>query len=397
MLDVIKCAVRNLTRKKARTFLTILSITVGVASVVLISTVSTVGAFTVSSEIDSLGLGALTVSANATSSGKIALTTEHLSALQSQPEVEEAVPVLVEKGKVEMRKLSADGMIWGIDSGAKQIFNLDLKYGRLLRKEDVLKKNPVCLVDETMANAFYHRNNIVGKQLKLLLGGRYVSFEIVGVVASGGNILQSFIGDYVPSFVYVPYSSMQDALGQYSFDQIALKVDDSVDVSAFSSHVLQVLEEQEGRSGLFNTQNIAQQKDKLNNIMQIVTQILSIIAGISMVVAGLGIMTVMLASVSERTREIGIKKSIGASKGIIIREFLFESLALSVLGSLSGVGIGLTVAWIGCTVAKIPFLISGSTILFTICFAVVNGLIFGVYPSIKAANLNPVEALRHDM
>ena len=395
MFDLFRCAFQNLTRKKSRTWLTILSIAVGVASVILISSIGAIGTQTVNREIDELGIGALTVSSNSLGTDQIALGEEHLNFLRIQSQVAEAVPVLTEKARVEMRGLLADGMIWGIDAGAKQIFNLDLQYGRLFRKEDILSGEKICLVDETMAQAFYHRENIVGKKLKISLDGHYETFDIVGVVSSGGNILQNFIGEYVPSFVYIPYTSMQRTLGQNGFDQIALKVEEETNIDAFSEQIIRELEELEGKGGVFRAQNIAQQKEKLNHIMQLVSQILSTIAGISMVVAGLGIMTVMLAAVSERTREIGIKKSIGATKVDIIREFLIEAFALSLLGSLTGTVVGLSIAWIGCQVLHTDFLFQGGSVLFTILFAIGNGLIFGVYPSLKAANLKPVEALRH--
>lgn len=395
MFDLFRCAFQNLTRKKSRTWLTILSIAVGVASVILISSIGAIGTQTVNHEIDELGIGALTVSSNSLGADQIALGEEHLNFLRIQSQVAEAVPVLTEKARVEMRGLLADGMIWGIDAGAKQIFNLDLQYGRLFRKEDILSGQKICLVDETMAQAFYHRENIVGKKLKISLDGHYETFDIVGVVSSGGNILQNFIGEYVPSFVYIPYTSMQRTLGQNGFDQIALKVEEETNIDAFSEQIIRELEELEGKEGVFRAQNIAQQKEKLNHIMQLVSQILSTIAGISMVVAGLGIMTVMLAAVSERTREIGIKKSIGATKVDIIREFLIEAFALSLLGSLTGTVVGLSIAWIGCQVLHTDFLFQGGSVLFTILFAIGNGLIFGVYPSLKAANLKPVEALRH--
>ena len=130
--------------------------------------------------------------------------------------------------------------------------------------------------------------------------------------------------------------------------------------------------------------------------MQIVSQILAVIAGISMVVAGLGIMSVMLAAVSERTREIGIKKSIGATKGMIVREFLIEAFVLSLLGSILGTAVGLGIFWIGCQVIHMDFLLESGSICSTIVFAVIIGIVFGSYPSLKAANLKPVEALRQD-
>lgn len=396
MIDLLKCTIQNLGRRKSRTFLTVLSISVGVASVVLISSIGAVGTQMVNQEVNSLGIGALTVSIDSLMEENIELGESHLAFLRAQPQIVEAVPVLTKKAKIQMRSLSADGMIWGVDAGAKQIFNLDLQHGRLLRKEDIRSGKKVCLVEETMAQAFYHRNNIVGKEIQITLDGHRESFEIVGVVSSGGNLMQGIIGEYMPSFVYIPYSSMQQVFGQKGFDQIALKLNDDTQTEAFSEQLTAKLEEREGRSGIFRTQNIAQQKEKLNYIMQLVSRILAVVAGISMIVAGLGIMSVMLASVSERTREIGIKKSIGATKAMIVREFLIEAFALSLLGSLGGTSVGLGIFWVSCKILKVDFLLEKGPIGFAILFAVTIGMVFGAYPSLKAANLNPVEALRQE-
>lgn len=396
MIDAIRYPLLNLSRKKFRTWMTILSISVAVASVVLISSVGAIGVQAVNSEIDSLGIGALTVSVNRLSGTKAFLGEEQLDFLQNQSQIKEAVPIVTEKVKIEMRGLSADGMAWGIDSGAKQVFSLDLLYGRLFRKEDIFSATKVCVIDETMAETFYGRKNIVGKSMKVLFNGHYETFDIIGVVSSGGNILQSVIGEYVPSFVYIPYSSMQKAVGKESFDQIALKVTEGTDIDLFGEQIIRRLEEREGVSNAFTAQNIARQKEKLNHILQVVSRILSIIAGISLVVAGLGIMTVMMASVNERTREIGVKKSIGATKYAIVLEFLMESLALSLFGSLIGTSIGLGISWLGCFLLHADFSFERSSVLFAVCFSIANGLIFGAYPSFKAANLKPVDALRYD-
>lgn len=141
------------------------------ASVILISSIGAIGTQTVNREIDELGIGALTVSSKPSGNGSdriggrtFKFFTDTITSCGSRTG-------LTEKAMVEMRGLLADGMIWGIDAGAKQIFNLDLQYGRLFRKEDILSGQKICLVDETMAQAFYHRENIVGKKLKISLDG----------------------------------------------------------------------------------------------------------------------------------------------------------------------------------------------------------------------------------
>ena len=141
-------------------------------------------------------------------------------------------------------------------------------------------------------------------------------------------------------------------------------------------------------------ENMAAQMNKLNGILDIVTFVLSVIAGISLVVAGLSIMTVMLVSVNERTREIGIKKSIGASRSTIMKEFLVESLIISLLGSLSGAAAGVFISYLGCLVLSVDFVFNLSMFIFCVAFAVALGILFGVYPALQAVKLKPVDALR---
>lgn len=394
MIELLRCAFLNLFRKKSRTVLTVLSVAVGVASVLLIATVSKIGTNTIEEELNSLGIGALTVSS--TAKNEYPLHLGHLTLLQNQKGVRQAVPILSEKSKVQARQTDFVSMVWGIDSGANQIFHLNLTHGSLFRTGDIENAKQVCLVDESLANTLYSRSNIAGKTLGIYLNGRYYDFLVIGIVSSGGNIAQSIIGDFVPSFVYIPYTTMQTLSGRNRFDQIALQLDTSEDTDAYASLLIETLETAEGKENIFTTQNIAKQKEQLNAILSTVTGILTIVAAISLVVAGMGIMIVMLASVGERTKEIGIKKSIGASRGMIICEFLFEAVILSVVGSAAGFFAGTLFVFIGCGFLHIPFQMDLSAIGYATCFAAANGLLFGVYPSLAAANLKPVDALRHE-
>jgi putative ABC transport system permease protein len=250
------------------------------------------------------------------------------------------------------------------------------------------------VVDQNVARAYYKRDNIVGKTVSIQFASGNRELEIVGVVSSGGNLLQGLIGEVVPCFVYMPYTTLQDYSGKDSFDQIAIKIKPGVDGDIAGEQIQNVLVDYTGVTGGFKAENMASQKEKLDSVLNIITVALSAIAAVSLIVAGLSIMTVMLVSVGERTREIGIKKSIGASRRSILTEFMVEAFAISVIGSLIGTAVGVLLIVIGCLPFGIPIRINGQIVLVCIAFSILVGVVFGVYPASVASKLKPVDALR---
>lgn len=394
-MDSLIFSLRNLGRKRMRSFLTILSIAIGVSSVVIIGSIGQIGKATINQELGSLGLGSLSISADAKFTNQKMDETD-LALLRDLPIVQSATPVVMEYSNARMRGLIANTVFWGVDGSKNPLISLKSEHGRLLNSMDSAGASNVCVVDKNMAKMFYNRDNIVGKQLEAMIGGRYVTLEIVGVVSSGGNLLQSLVGDMIPSFVYVPYTTIQRYTQDTSFEQIAVTLNDNVDTESASKQIVNTVNHRHNLTRGFKTEDIARQKETLNKIMELVTQILSAIAAVSLMVAGLGVMTVMIVSVHERTREIGIKKSIGASKGRILVEFILESLVLSILGSLAGLGTGLGVIIIGCSVFSLELTLDVPLILSCLFLSVIVGALFGAYPAALAARMRPVDALRTD-
>lgn len=395
MWDSLKSAAKNLGRKKMRSALTILGITIGVASVILIGNIGQCGTQAVNTEIDSLGLGGLTISADSQEGEEAGLTREDLKTIRENSSVEEATPVIMQNTKISFRNEQMDALVWGIDTKASQVISLQVLYGRAISNADVNTYANVCMVDQNFARAAYNRDNIVGKHISILYNGIQEDFEVVGVIKTGSGLLSNIIGDYIPNFVYVPYSTLQDTSGSNYFNQIAVRVANGADADETGQNIVNTLARVNG-GGQYTSSNLVKQKDGLLKLMDIVTLVLSAVGAISLLVASLSIMTVMLVSVNERTREIGIKKSIGAKRGTILLEFLLEAILISVIGCGIGVAIGNGVSYLGAFLFGISLSFRFDVMGMAVLFSLLTGVVFGVYPAVKASAMKPVDALRQE-
>ena len=396
MTDSISFVFKSLFRKGARTLLTLSGIAVGVASVIIIGAISATGTTAVNNELDSLGMNGLSVMAKASTTVDTALKTQDLEQIRSLSCVEAAAPIVANTSSAASGEQSCDTVLWGIDSGSQSLISLEVLYGRDISRYDVISGSNVCLIDLATARHFFKRDNPVGKSLSLNVGDTQEEYIVAGVVRANSGILQSLMTEYIPTLIYLPYTNVQKMTGSTELSQIAVQIKDNVDLDEAAGQIEDRLSLSKGIQGAVRTDNLAKQRGRLTNMLSIVSLVLTAIAGISLVVAGLGITTVMLVSVNERTREIGIKKSIGATNWHIMKEFLLEASAISVAGSLLGTLLGVGVCLLAGYFSGISLIIPGSNILVSILSAVAVGILFGVYPAQKASRLHPVDALRHD-
>ena len=393
MGDLFRSAFKNLGRKRVRTSLTMLGISIGVASVILIGNISQCGTDALTTEMDSLGLSGLSISAAPGNTG-VLLSGTDLDLVRRSSSVEQAMPLMMQTTDMKTKRVSSKALLWGIDSDASHIISLNVLFGRSISSMDVKSSSNVCLVDENFSKSAYGRSNIIGKNVSILCAGILEDFQVVGVVKTGSGLLQNLIGDYIPTFVYIPYTTMQDALGKDYFDQIAVKVKPGTNVDAAGASLTSSLDRSNSIANGFVSNNLVKQKDGLTNILGMITLILSAVGAISLLVASLSIMTVMLVSVNERTREIGIKKSIGARRRDILFEFLLEALLITVIGSVIGVAAGYGLSFLGAIYLHVTLGLRWDIMILTVGFALLTGVVFGVYPAFKASNLKPVDALR---
>lgn len=383
----------NIFRSKTRSLLTMSGIAVGVFAVVLISTVGAVGTSEVSRTLVTMGVDTLLIQ-TADNAVSVTLKDTDVSKVRDIDGVSDVMPLMASISEAKILNRRLECYVWGVDKSADNLISLTAKHGRLITNADCAAREKVCVIDEQFALSSYGRSNIVGKTLSVYLGGKYHSFEIIGVAHSGLSSLQGMLTNIMPGFMYLPITTMQQLCGRTTYDKIAVKLTDMNTDPSIVTRITSELDTINGVKDGYTCNNLLSQKGQLDDILNIVTTALSLVAGISLVVSGISVMTTMMMSVGERTREIGIKKAIGAKSLDIWVEFLSESVILTLLGSMAGIAFGLLVSGIGCIIVKVPFTVNVSSLLVSALASAAIGAVFGAYPALKAAKLRPADALR---
>ena len=384
---------KNLIRRRYHLLPTLLAVSIGMMLVTIVGGIGEIGFAMVEEEISGLGVGSVTITANKTIAD-VPLTEEKLTVLREAPGVESASPVVMLFTPVRLKGEVTQSAVWGTDMGSDQVVELSLLYGRLLVEADITERRPVCVIDENLAQEIYGRSNIVGKEIEVMLSGQYQPFTIVGVAASGGAVVQGVLSSGAPGFVYLPYPILQQASGKSGYDQIAVTLTDPAQSEEEGERLAEELAERFGEQpGSYTVEDMASQKEQLEGIAWIVKVSLVSISGISLVVSCLGVMTVMSGSVTERIREIGIKKAVGAKNRDILMEFLGEGLILSLIGAVLGLVLGIIALWGACRIVGAvprwdPMLLAAGVLM-----TVLLGTVCSAGPALRAARMDPVRAL----
>ena len=391
-MEKIKNSLQNIFRRRLAATLTIIGIASGVMLLCVIGALSATGVREVSSELDSLGLRGISVSIN---SGAV-LKFSDAEKIEKLSEVSEAVPMYTQKVGVSANGGSQSVMLWGSDSCESGIFSSTLHCGRDFSKSELTSGDTVCIIDRAAAKSLFGNENVLGQTLYFNLPSGCIGCEIIGTTGSDSAMLQSVTGMVLPDFVYVPHSLMSAINGSETVGSIAIRIDNGADSKAVGARVKSLIEQDKGISGGVKIDDLSAQRGKLDNILSVVTMSFSSIGIFAMIISGLGVMTVMTITVSERTREIGIKKALGATFRAVFLEFLLDSLTISVIGGIIGLALGAAAIGAVGMIFNISPVMNISSAAAAFFGSVFFGAVFGLYPAVKAAKMNPAIALRYE-
>lgn len=384
--ESMKMAIRSIKTNKVRAFLTMLGIIIGVASVIVLVSIGQGSSQSVQDEINSLGTNLITVSVTDTDS--VELTDDTIEQFKELNGISEVAPVVT--GRVyAYGEATAQVSMIGATSSYLSVRDLELRQGRFLTDMETELRSKVVVLGSDTANTLFENQNAVDQNV--LIGG--VSYRVIGVLKSVGTSMGSS-GDDV---IIAPITTAERATGSTTIGTVYLKAENEniIDGAMYQVQGTMTTSFPE-QSDNYSVSNQEDLMDTMSSVSDTFTLMLGGIASISLLVGGIGIMNIMLVSVSERTKEIGIRKAIGANRKSILLQFLIEAMALSCLGGLLGVGIGLGIAKLISVFSSLTISYSWSVTLFAFLFSILIGIMFGVFPANKASRLNPIQALRHE-
>ena len=392
--ESVSMSVSNILGNRMRSFLTMLGIIIGVAAIIALMTIVQGATDTMTAQFDSMGLGTLRVTVSGTAL-KQGLTDSELNQVLACEHVAGISPSLSSTVTAVRGENWSDSISLRGNDAAYFQKNPDLlKRGRAINAIDVAQELRVCLVDGGTAETLFFGEDPVGKTL--YLGGH--EFTVVGMIdeeEDASLFSQILLGGGTDSAVYVPYSSAKKLMGTSTVSTFEVYLTDSEKTDTAIEEIEAVLD------GIFNYKenaynviNMESMTDAMELMTSMMMSLLVGIASIALVVGGIGIMNMMLVTVTERTTEIGLRKALGAEPGQIQMQFLIEAIILSLLGGMIGVILGLTVSFAICMNTDITFALNTFAIGLGVGFSAAVGIIFGWAPARKASNLNPIDALR---
>lgn len=407
LFEYVKMAIQNIRANKGRSFLTMLGIIIGIASVIAIVSIGEGTKKQMNSEIDGIGGGQIyiNVSNEAVMESEF-ITKDDVEEIRGLDTVEGVNVSESYDGETITGKGNFSIILTGEGPDAKMLNNSEIKYGSYFGETEIEEGKNVCVISDSDAKRLFGTDDVVGMSLDINCYDSSKTFRIMGVTTQKENgTFVSYTYEGMPVTINVPYSSMEDLVGSTDeFYSLTIQGDKTLDSQVVADQVVHLLEKRHQCAGddYFQVQSFQDVMQSMNQMLGMVTVFISFVAGISLLVGGIGVMNIMLVSVTERTREIGIRKSLGAKTSSIMMQFLAEAAILTVIGGVIGIILGVLAAHGICTIISgsmgmtITPGISLTVILAATLFSCAVGVFFGIYPAKKAAKLSPIEALRRN-
>ena len=407
LYEYIKMAVHNIMANKGRSFLTMLGIIIGIASVIAIVSVGEGTKNQMNNEIDDIGGGQIAISvSDEAQTDEEWITADDVDAIRAVDGIEGVNVSDSFSGETTTGKGDFSLMVTGEGPDAKLLNNATMKHGVYFGENEVQEAKNVCVLSDADAKKLFGTDDVVGMTVDVNCYGLTKSLRICGVTTQKENgTFVSYTYEGMPVTINVPYTTMNEFTGVSDcFFSVTMQADKSLNSQDVADKVVKLLEKRHQCAGkdYFQVQSFQDIMSSMNQMLDMVTAFISFVAGISLLVGGIGVMNIMLVSVTERTREIGIRKSLGAKTSSIMMQFLTEAAILTVIGGVMGIVLGVIGGYVICSIISssmgmsITPGISLSTIMAATLFSCAVGVFFGIYPAKKAAKLSPIEALRRN-
>ena len=401
LLGIIRIALKSLTRNKTRTFLTMLGIIIGVAAVIAMLAIGQGAQKIVEDQVNSMGTNVIMVYSNFSQSavrqvagGGNLLTIQDAEAIRDQLDgVLYTSPVYNSWGQLKYESKNWRTGIMGVDADYFFIRDMQTSAGELFYRSDVENGAKVCVIGKTVADNLFGDIDPVGKIIRI----RNIPFTVTGVLTAKG---QSVMGNDQDDTVIAPYTTVYQRLLGHRWRNMTIMV------SAVSRDAIHIVQQdimdllQARHRGTTSEEFVVSSQTDLaetaNSVSHTMTILLASIAGISLLVGGIGIMNIMLVSVTERVKEIGIRMAVGAGKRDVLLQFIIEAMAISIMGGILGILLGFGAARVVSKIMDWNIAVTAWSILLSVGFSMSIGIFFGWYPAKKAANLNLIDALRYE-
>jgi len=392
--ESFKISITALLSNKLRSFLTMLGIIIGVAAVIALVSLGQGSQQAVEARMTALGTNLITVNAPR----QARLTDKDVESIFSRVEgLAYESPMVNQQVTAKARNLTYDTTLTGVGSQYPEIRDYTVQGGRFFDDEDVSQRRKVAVLGNTVFKELFNSQGGIGETVNL----KGQTFTVIGICGSKG----SNAGTDSDDAIFIPYSTAQRLAGSRYITNILFKAESADVATSSADHITRILEEKLRSTSRLSSQQrsnpfrVFSQDELLSTMSEVTgtfTAMLAGIAGISLLVGGIGIMNIMLVSVTERTREIGIRKAVGAKRSDILSQFLVEALVMSGIGGMLGVLTGVGTARVLAKMSNLTAAVSPAAVIVAFAFSAMIGISFGIYPASRASRLDPIVALRYE-